>query len=271
MGLIIGGIVLIGIGIILWVLKGKKAGKSVKLELLDTTPIKDIIENFESISGSMGAGSFSNHVEVKGVAHSDQGLRSDLSEEDVVYSQTVVVHEYEKLESSTDTNGKKTQEWVSHTTTVSDNSRWVEGFGVKDSTGFIAITPANSQLHTEKLFEKFEEGEAEESGLSGRLKGIAGGIAGAKSANTRTRGYRYTETGIRLGTPLYVVGNANDRNGGLAITMSQNKGEDFIVSVKTKDQLLGSLSSAVKGLKIGAYIFWVGGAALLVYGIIKMI
>lgn len=267
MGLIIGGIIVICIGVFLWVANGKKAEKSAKLQLLDTTPIKDIIENFTSITDSMGKGSFSNYVEVKGTAYSDNEILSELTGEALLYSETRVIHEYESLEVKTDNNGKKRKEWVPKEDTVASNNRWAVDFGVKDESGFMLIDPTKSQLHTEHLFEKFEP--EEEDNLAKKVSGFAK-LSSPSSKAKRTIGYRYREVGIKLGSPLYVAGNANDRNGELKISMSNNKEDDFIVSVKSKDQLLNNLSSAAKGLKIGAYILWAGGAALLIYGIISI-
>jgi len=55
----------------------------------------------------------------------------------------------------------------------------------------------------------------------------------------------------------------------LEITVPKDKKNQFIVSVKSKEELLGNLSSAAKGLKIGAFISFGFAAAAIVYGIIK--
>lgn len=273
MGYLIGGAVLALLGLILWILKSKKEGKSLTLEMLETSRIKDVVENHEHISNSMGSGSFSNHVEIKGIAHSDSPLQSELKEEAVVYYCSTVVHEYEKLETKTDSDGKKSKEWVSHEDTVSENKRWADGFGVKDDTGFVAIDANKSQLHTEALFSKFEKGEPNPSnGLNLKIKGFSISLGGGNTNNGfRTIGYRYTEIGIRLGAKLYVVGDANDRNGSLQISQPKDKKDPFIVSVKSKDDLLGSLTGAAKGLKIGAFISFGLAAVLVVVGIINMV
>lgn len=269
MGFIIGGAILAILGLILWIVKNKKEGKSLTLEMMETTPIKDIVENFEHITNSMGSGTFSNHVEIKGKAYAEFPLTSELSEEEVVYYCAAVVHEYEKLETRTNSDGKKEKNWVKHQDTVSENKRWADGFGVKDETGFIGLNANKSKLHLENLFSKFEKGEANnENGLNLKIKGFSITL-GSSDNGLRTIGYRYTETGIRAGTNLYVVGEANDRDGRLEITLPKDKNDPFIISVKSKDELLGGLSSAAKGLKIGAFISFGLGAICIVYGIIK--
>lgn len=270
MGYLIGGGVFAVLGIILWIIKGKKEGKSATLSLMETSRIKDIQENFTEITNSMGSGSFSHMVEVKGQAFSDQPLSADLSGEDAVYVHCHVVHEYEKLEKKKKSDGSMEQHWVKKSDTVSDNKIWANGFGVKDETGFIAIDPAKSKFHDEQLFSKFEKGDPQPNGLHISLKGFKIGFGGGNKG-IRTIGYRYTERGIRLGTALYVVGQANDRDGHLEIAKPSDKSDPFIVSVKSKNEFIGNLGSAAKGLKIGAFLSWAGAVALFVMGILAML
>jgi hypothetical protein len=73
-----------------------------------------------------------------------------------------------------------------------------------------------------------------------------------------------------MGTQLYVVGEANDRDGALRISKPNDKNDQFIVSVKSKDEFIGSIGSAVKGLTIGAIASWALAVGCVVMGIIKM-
>lgn len=162
------------------------------------------------------------------------------------------------------------QHWVKKSDTVSDNKIWANGFGVKDETGFIAIDPAKSKFHDEQLFSKFEKGDPQPNGLHISIKGFKIGF-GVGNKGIRTIGYRYTERGIRLGIALYVVGQANDRDGHLEIAKPSDKSDPFIVSVKSKNEFIGNLGSAAKGLKIGAFLSWAGAVALFVMGILAML
>ena len=250
--------------------KNKKAGKSASLELMETSRINDIVENHEEMSASMGHGNFSLHVEVKGKAHSEQPIESELSKEQVVYFKSEVVHEYEKLETRKTKDGTE-KKWVKHKDTVSENLRWASGFGVKDDTGFIEVNANKSKFHTEKLYSNFEKGDPNADnggGLNLKIKGFSIGIGGgSKNKGLRTIGYRYKETGIRMGTQLYVVGEANDRDGALRISKPNNNDDQFIVSVKSKDEFIGS---TVKGLTIGAIASWFVAVGCVVMGLIKM-
>ena len=270
MGALIGGAVVAVVGVILWIMKGKKEGQAGAMELADTSTVAAVKENFESISGSLGSGSFTHFVELKGKAHADSPLTSELAKEAVIYYKSTIVHKYERLEQKKDSNGRITNDWVKRTETVQDNEQWAEGWGVQDDSGFIAIDAAKAKLDTEKLLSKFEKGDNPQSGLNVNLGGLNLNIGGGKN-DYRSIGYEYTEYGIKMGTDLYVLGDANDRDGILRVSKPKEKGQPFIVSTKSEDELVAGLGSSAKGLKIGAYVCWGLGVAGVIAGIVMMI
>lgn len=270
-GLIIGGAIVALIGLFIWMSKSKKEGKSAILSTTDTSSVSEVIENYENMRSSMGNGKFSHFCEVKGVAHSDSPLTSELAKEECVYYSSKVVYEYERLEEKKESNGKITKSWVKKSDVVSDNTKWANSFGVKDSTGFIAVDPAKAELHAVQIHSNFEKGEPnQDAALKLNVGGMSFGL-GSKNPGHRTIGYRYTETAILLNTNLYVIGDANDREGKLQIAKPAEKKYPFIVSTKSESELAGDLGSSIKGLKIGAYVCWVVGAGLAIFGLIKMI
>ena len=273
MGYIITGVVLAVIGIILWIVKGKKAGKSNQLALFETSKVAEVIENYDSINASMGAGSFSHNVEIKGKAHSDTPLTGEFSNEPMVYFKSTLTHEYEKLQIKETSEGKKEERWVKHADVVADNERYADGFGVKDDSGFVAVNGRKSKFYIEKTHSSFEKGEATESskGISLRIKGMTVNLGGAKPNAPRTIGYRYLESGIRQNANLLVIGEANDRDGSLIISQPSDKKELFIVSTRSKDEILGNIGGMIKGYTIGAFVFWCAAVAFTVVGIIKVI
>jgi E3 Ubiquitin ligase len=270
MGFLIGGAVVAIVGVILWMVMGKKAGQSAHLDLTDTSTVSEVKENYDSISGSMGSGNFTHFCELKGQAHSDQPLTAEQSNESVVYYKSEVIHKYERLENKKDSQGNMQKKWVKKTDTVSENEVWADGFGVKDATGFIAINPKKSKLDTMQLHSKFEKGEPNQSGLNIKLGGVSIGLGGGGNSNHRTIGYEYKEIGIKLGQNLYVLGDANDRDGSLIMSKPTDKKYPFIVSTKSEDELQAGLGSAIKGYKIGAFVCFGLGGALAVVGLLKM-
>jgi hypothetical protein len=270
MGYLIGGGVLAIVGIILWMMKGKKEGKSAILELAETSDVKDVNELWESMRNSMGDGSFTHFVEIKGVAHAESPLTSELSSTECVYYSSKVVHEYKKLERKKDSQGNYQERWVNKKDTVSENSQWANTFGVKDDTGFIEVEPAKAELHVEQFYSNFEKGNpADDAALKLKIGNFSLGI-GDKTPGMETIGYRYTESGIKMNTRLYVLGDANDRDGRLAVSKSTDKKQPFIVSTKSEDELVGGLGSAATGLKWGAFVCWGLGIGLCIAGLLNM-
>jgi hypothetical protein len=274
MGLIIGGIILAVVGVMLWITMGKKAGQSAQLAFVETSTVGEVNENYQGIFESMGTGSFTHFCELKGEAHSESPLTAELSSEQVVYYKSEVVHKYERLENKKDAQGNMQRNWVKKEETVSENEKWAPGFGIKDSTGFVAINPSNSKMDTIQLQSKFEKGEPQQqSGLNIKLGGLSIGIGGGTNnhnSSHKTIGYEYTEVGIKLGQKLYVLGDANDRDGALIVSKPTDKKHPFIVSIKSEGELQAGLGSAVQGYKIGAFICFGLGGALAIAGLLKI-
>jgi len=269
-GLLVGGAVVAIVGLFLWMAKNKREGKSAVLSVTETSKVSEINENFESMRSSMGNGNFTHFCEVKGIAHSDTPLTSELAKQKCVYYSAKVVHESEKLEERRDSNGKLTRNWTKKSDVVSDNTNWANGFGIKDDTGFIAIDPAKAELHAVQIHSNFEKGDLNKNNAA-NIIASAISIGLGNHMNHRTIGYRYTETAILLNANLYVIGDANDREGRLQIAKPADKSQPFIVSTKSETELAGDLGSSIKGLKIGAYVCWVVGVGLAVYGLIKIV
>lgn len=269
MGILIGGVVVAIIGAILWIVKGKKEGKAAHLELTETSKISDVNENYTSIQSSLGDGSFTHFCEVKGVAHSDNPLESELAKERVVYYSSKVIHEYEKLENKKNSDGKMEKKWVKHKDIVSDNERWAEGWGIKDDSGFIQIDAAKAEIHTEQIFSKFErDNGSDNNAVNLKIGNFSLGL-GQKNPGHKTIGYRYTEQAIKMNTNLYVLADANDRDGSLNLSKPQDKKLPFIVSTKSEDELMGAIGSSIKGLKIGAFVCWGLGGVGVIAGALK--
>lgn len=105
---------------------------------------------------------------------------------------------------------------------------------MKDDKGFIGLNPNKSKLHLGNLFSKFEKGEPSSNGnVRMKIKGFSISF-GSSNNGLRTIGYRYREAEIRMGTNLYLDGDANDRDGRLEISLPKDKKSQFILSVKSK-------------------------------------
>ena len=269
---LIAGAVVALLGLFFWIQKGKREGEGAAMELADTSTVAAVNENYQSITGSLGSGNFTHFVELKGQAHAEHPLTSELAQEKVIYYKAQVIHKYERLEEKRDSNGKINRRWVSRSETVQDNEQWADGWGLKDSTGFIEVDASKAKLHHEKLLSKHEQGNNPPQGLNVNLGGLKLNIGGGTSSNNyRSKGYEYLEYGIRVGTDLYVLGDANDRDGVLRVSKPTDRKQPFIVSTKSEDELVATAGSKAKSAKIGAYVCWGLGAAGVIAGLVMII
>ena len=271
MGYIIVGLVLAIVGGVLWFIMGKKAVKLGMLEDTETSTVKEVYENFTSMSDSFGAGNFSLYTELKGTAFANTPLQSEMSKKECVYYKATIKREYEELQKSRDSEGKVTKKWVRKSEEVSCNENTATGFALKDCSGEILIDMNGSEMYTIKSFSNFEQ--VPDNNDSSTKISIGGFSLTTKSnsATIRTIGYKSEEVSIPLNHQLYVLGDANDRSGKLMVSKPKDKKTPFIVSTKSEDELTAKLGSSVNGLKYGAFACFAIGGGLAIWGVIAMI
>lgn len=80
----------------------------------------------------------------------------------------------------------------------------------------------------------------------------------------RSKGYRELESNIPVGQQLFILGELNDRSGTPTITISSEKKNPFIVSIKSEEQVISGLEGKIKGLNIGAIACGVIGVIMII-------
>ncbi|WP_433558088.1 E3 ubiquitin ligase family protein [Pseudonocardia xinjiangensis] len=126
-------------------------------------------------------------------------------------------------------------------------------FRLTDETGSVLIEPGTLAIdHAERVVERFEPAAQAASTFSLSIGGLTFGNRG-----NDTIGYEYEEWVVRPGTRLYVLGEANDRNGELTVGKPVDGGM-FVISTRSEAELR---SSAQRTQRI---LMWVGLAAAVV-------
>jgi hypothetical protein len=87
----------------------------------------------------------------------------------------------------------------------------------------------------------------------------------------RTLGYKYEEQIVPVGKPIYVLGEASDAGGQLAIRKPTKKGTSFIVSLKSEEELTRSAAGTATGLTVGAAIAAVAGVIVALLDLLGVI
>jgi hypothetical protein len=226
----------------------------------ETSTASDLRALADSVAKEIGAGSFNQVAEVKGTVECDAPLTGELSQVPCVYYAMSVVREWEETAWKTDAQGNRTQETRTGSDTVASNTRSVR-FRVKDATGTVDVDPAGAKIDGEKAVSQFQPGDP--AGGSLVLGGFRINLPGLLGAGgRRTLGYRYTETVLRVGARVYVLGEAVDAGGALAVRKPAKKDARFLISVRSEEELVRKAGSAARGLSIAAVACLVAGVAL---------
>ena len=273
MGFLIFGIIVIVLGVVLWILKGKKENKLAVINEFEQSTIKMIRENYDFIKGGYGKGNFSNYVEVNGYASHGEPLIAEFSGIECVHYHSKVVEEFEEEQAYTDQNGKRRYRWVRNSRVVQDIERKLD-FDLDDETGLIFIELDGADFSKESVYSDYEQGENPDfsrkvkSGSSGFLDSLLSGLSsgGRKRNGTRILGYKYTEEAIPINSKLYVIGEANDRNGELTISAPKDKSKPYIISLKSEEQLVKAFQKKIQLFKLGAIACFVIGLGLVAFG-----
>lgn len=86
---------------------------------------------------------------------------------------------------------------------------------------------------------------------------------------TRTLGYRYRESLLPLARQAFVLGEASDSSGTLTVQKSRQKGDKFIISLKSEEQLVQSAQRTINWLLYGGVACGVLGVVALVVGLAR--
>jgi hypothetical protein len=265
---VLGG-VLVAAAVGLFLGSGSQRRKAYAMKATDTSTAADLRSLADSVAKEIGAGSFNQVTEVKGAVECDTPLKGELSGLPCVHYAMSVVREWEETVRKTDSEGRHTQETRKGSDTVASNTRSVR-FRVKDATGAVDVDPTGAKIDGEKAVSQFQPGESSSGSLE--LGGFRINLPGALGAGgRRTLGYRYTETVIPVGAQVYVLGEAVDAGGALAVKKPAKKDARFLISMRSEEELVRKAGSAVKGLSIAAAVCAAVGIALAVLAFLGVI
>lgn len=260
-----GGIVLMLIGLGLLVAYGFTRRKLVTLTVAKRRTAGELATSAQAIAKELGAGGFNELVELSGEIRCDRPLTSPLGGQTCVHYEMQVVREYEEDYEERDSKGNTRRGTRRGSESVSSDSQNTE-FTVVDNTGACGVAPSGASFDTlVQSVSRFEPGEASRGGsvISFGSFSMQVNLGGGRR---RTLGYRYKEEILPVGRRATVIGRVDDQNGALVV----RKGEDhFIISTRTKEELVGSAQTTSKVLSIAGGVGLFGGLVLTVIGLIK--
>ena len=236
------GLIPLAIGFIL-LLFGLNAGR--KRRLLDDTPLSKTL------------GVFIGEVEVTGVCVTSTPFRAHLSDRLCVLYDWSVEEEWQRWETETytDKDGRTRTRQVlrSGWTTVAGNE-YSQGFYLKDEFGFLWVHPRGADLETLDLF--YETASRYDALYF--AKGPDDEIADSTGRR------RFRESGLPVGTQLFVRGRASERSDIVAPQIVQDpKAEMFIITPRKESEVSEGKNTAYWLCNLFGFVCVILGCGLL--------
>ncbi len=252
-----------GIGFL--VMRRKQDDRLLEIKATKESTTSAIIELAREIGVEIGPGGYSQLVEVKGIAESENPLTSELAEKPSIWYKSVVEEEYEESIIERDSDGTERVRTQRTSEIVSSNTRGTH-FRVRDDSGTIRVDIDGATIESETILDRHEPYHDDRGEI--RL----GAFSFRPSTGRRVLGYRYREEAIPVGSPIYVIGEATDRiEGTLTIRKPSDKSKPFIVSVRSEEEIVETMekSSTVKKW-VGLVLLTIGVVGVL-YGIVDLV
>jgi hypothetical protein len=252
------GAALIVVAGVLFFLRQSQAAKLEQVTATETSTCKEVADLCEAV----GEGT---PVEVKGSIEPKETLQAELSGNDCVCFRSEVERKWEKERWETDTNGNRRLRTRRGTDTVSQNEV-LQPFYVRDETGRVLVDPEGADIDWVESVDRFERGEPEGGTLS--LGGFQLNLGGVRlGSGRRTIGYRFLEWILPPHRAVYLLGGARLVGGEAGVAQPGQRGEKFLISIKSEEEIVAGTRRAILWLTVGAIACAGAGAVLLAMGL----
>jgi hypothetical protein len=259
-GLLVGGGICLVLGAVAYFVYRSQQKSLNAMLLTETLTCGELGELSRAAADAVGAGSFSQACEVVGVAApGDQGvLTAPESGREVVWHRSEAIEHY--WDTERDSDGDKRQ--VERTRVVASHVSQAP-FVVRDATGEIVVEVAGADVDNPPVLADTYERDLSRVEIG---TGLMANIAEAFLQKDKTIGIERKEWGIAPGQRLYVLAEASDRGGRLAM-MKPAEGR-FMISTRTEEELRASKRGFANVARVLAIVFAAIGAVLIVLGLV---
>ncbi len=174
-------------------------------------------------------GRFKEQVEVYGTIESKNPIIAELSKRPSVYARTQLIEKYE--ETYSDDGETKTRQ---DSTTLADNTLQIN-FQLEDGTGQIQVNPNGAEIEAKQVVNHYKLNENPST---------------QNSKDKRILGYQSNEWILPLEQKIFVLGEIRDTEGELVIQKPLDNQSPFLITYKSKEQLLQEKQSQSRNQKI---------------------
>lgn len=194
------------------------------------------------------------NVVIRGVVSCEQPLRAERTQTLCVHYKLRTLRDY--LQSQFRGNFFST---LRESETISQSQRSVP-FQVSDETGAIRVEPTGALIDTLQTADDFRPVEQDQD----RTRSVFMRVVDLFLAGQQTLGYREIEQVLPLSEQVYVVGQAELRGEDLILTQPEDSAQPFVVSLRSKGQLLDQVRREALLQGITALVLLSVGGVMLV-------
>ncbi|MBL7988412.1 MAG: E3 ubiquitin ligase family protein [Chlorobi bacterium] len=263
MALLIIGLLLVAVGGLLLYLRSRAEGRLLEIGFTETVTAQEVRDLHAQIAAELGAGGFSQFVELKGKLRCAAPLTAELSGQPCAYYTMSVEERYEETYQEQDGEGGTRTATRTGSNIVASNTQSAL-FQLHDATGELDVNPTGAEIHPRQTVSRFEPFAGGPSiTMGGFVLQVGVGLGGR-----RVLGYHYTEAILPLDSQLYLLGEATDTSGQLTVQKPREK-KPFIISLKTEEELVRGAKGSIKWYLYGAIAAFVIGAVFILAKLLK--
>jgi hypothetical protein len=240
------GALLIIVGVVLFFFARSAGSRLAAMNAANTFDHRTLTLVHRKIVDALDPSAFAQPAEVEGTVSCEQPLYGPVSGRPLAAFRHIRTRVYEEsVEESAGENQKRTvikrQE-----STVADSDQRVP-FTVVDAAGATPVLPEGAEIDLVETANRFEE------------------INEPWRGKTRTLGYRDVESGLELGTKVYVLATAVDRNDEPVMAKHPSKPDAlFLISRRSERELAEEAARQNRNLLIAAPISAALGVILII-------
>jgi hypothetical protein len=230
------GVLLIIVGVVLFFIARNAGSRLAAMNAANTFDNRTLKLVHRKIVDALDPTAFVQPAEVEGTVSCEQPLYGPVSGRPLAAFRHVRMRVYEEsVEESTGANQTR-QVIKRQESTVADSDQRVP-FSVNDASGATMVLPEGAEIDLSETANRFEE------------------INEPWRGKTRTLGYRDIESGLELGSKVYVLATAVDRNEEPVMAKHPSKPDAlFLISRRSERELAEEAAKQNRNLMIAAPI-----------------
>ncbi|MGJ3249152.1 MAG: E3 ubiquitin ligase family protein [Elainellaceae cyanobacterium] len=266
MGWLATGIVLLGIGLVLFFVQRSQRARSLGIKSARAATIAELAQMADEIAAEIGRGNWREYVGLRGTITCDRPLISELKQEPCVYYTMTVRRDYEETVIRKDSEGRSRREVQRGSEIVASNKRSIP-FQLQDATGTITVNPEGAHIDSVDILNDFRPDQLSSRSLSYGNFSITVNTP-ITQGDRHTLGYRYSEAVLPVGRTVFVLAELSDEFGERMLQKPTQARQPFLISLKAPNELATHADRAANRAHYAMLICLVAGLVLVIVSLV---